>query len=134
MINDFDFIDEVQGMPITGIRAKADTATGRFQEINVRVGHNQISFQANQDTDEVLISFGPATIADEPLANDGYASLLSDMIGREVGWLWKCVNSQGYTDTVLLGCPTIVPRYVIHAIASSLCIGEITMHGIDNVH
>jgi Family of unknown function (DUF6334) len=96
-------------------------------------GHCRI--EADRDTDEVLVALNddgdglPVGSVDSALID---RDCLSHVINRELGWSWACYNSQGYRDAIMLSLSGVVPSVIFYAIASSVCVGRLSLKQHDD--
>ncbi len=71
-----------------------------FWHINFYVEGYRLSLTTNPDTDEIIVAVEPTSV--EPPTGPLLIPELRALIGRSFGWNWIAVNSQGYTDMLVL--------------------------------
>jgi hypothetical protein len=71
-----------------------------FGRINFYVEGYRLSLTTNADTDEIVVAVEPAAIV--PPTDPLMLADLRALVGRAFGWNWSAVNSQGYSDMLIL--------------------------------
>lgn len=116
---------EVQGRTIRGVLGFRDASSGSatttvdecFWEIIIVTDTLVVHSTVNPDTDEVIVT----SIAAPPVGTDWEdIECLSDLVGKEIGWAWSCINSQGYWDVFILSARSVDPSVALVGMASSL--------------
>jgi hypothetical protein len=74
--------------------------TAWYWHINFYVEGYRLSLTTNADTDEIIVAVEPAPIA--PPTDPTMVADLRALVGRSFGWNWSAVNSQGYSDMLIL--------------------------------
>lgn len=115
----FDW-EDVQGRTIRRVLGLPDapTTVGMcFWEIVIVTDGPVVHATVNPDTDEVII-----TLMAEPPLGAGWVEIacLFDLVGRDIGWAWSCINSQGYWDLFILSARSVTPDVALVGMASSL--------------
>jgi hypothetical protein len=106
MIGAYDlYADHIEGKAILSIDAEAEhphlVARASFWHINFYVEGYRFSVGADEDTDEIVLHVEPSSTS--PQIDQALHPVLKNLIGRQFGWCWRSVNSQGYRDMLILG-------------------------------
>ena len=94
-----------------------------FWHIDFYVESYCLALTTNADTDEIIVTVEPASLVpptDPPLLAD-----LRGLIGRRFGWSWHAVNSQGYSDMLILAFDGIAPQLAFLVEASTIKVRRI---------
>lgn len=114
--------EEFHGEIVTGVFCRPSVTiiqTGqlRFDEIKILFGETSILLSANFDTDETVIEKSDSNVSG--MENGKDIACLKDMLGRKLGWIWDCRNSQGYWDMLIFSFSGLEPQVVFLVEASS---------------
>ncbi|MBC6981362.1 DUF6334 family protein [Caulobacter sp. 17J80-11] len=110
--------DDLHGRVVRRIAARIDLPSPGRGEIVVMGDTLGLHLTVNPDTDELIVTLceGAAPGGDDWVEVEE----LADCIGREIGWSWSAINSQGYWDLFALAFDGIVPNVAFLGMASTI--------------
>jgi len=93
----------------------ASDGTIIFDEFIIRFGESHLRISVDLNRDEILVSSKTEHV-------EKFAAIesLSYCVGKEFGWSWVAVNSNGYVDCVMFSFSVLSPEICLVAESSAL--------------